>query len=317
MTQQGALGAAPWGLRRAFPAQIALAVAGLSAACGAAPRPTIPPHGPPLRIVALPSGSELSPEALTLALLEAQAIFVGERHDSEPDHRAQAWLVRALAARDPSLAVGVEMVQRPYQEALDLWSAGAIDDDALLARTEWSERWRLDFELYRPIFVAAREAGARLVALNAPRELTRAIARGGLESLDEATRATLPDLDLGVAAHREMVMAALAGHGADGHHGDGGGMDPAMLERFYLAQVVWDETMGEGVSRVLGAGDAPHRIVALAGRMHVQAGLGVPRCAARRVPGLRSVVVLPLTDEEARAEVGAETPAADYALVVE
>lgn len=252
-------------------------------------------------------------DSFVTALVEATAIYVGERHDSELDHRAQAWLVERIAERDPSLALGLEMVQRPFQGALDAWAAGTIDEETLLARTEWSTRWSLAFALYRPVLEAARRGGGRLVALNAPREWTRAIARGGLESLDGATRAELPELDLEAPAHRAMVLEALAEHGGHG----GGEMDPAMLERFYAAQVVWDETMGESVARVLSAPDAPHHVIVVAGRMHVQRGLGVPRCAARRVPGLSSVVVLPLTDEEARAEVGAETPLGDYALVVE
>ena len=288
----------------------------IASGCGPslAPGATMPERPGRPRIVALPTGTELDEAAFVAALLDVRAIYVGERHDSELDHRAQAWVVELVATRDPSIALGLEMVQRPFQGALDEWAAGTIDDAAFLARVEWDERWHLDFALYRPILLAARHVGGHFVALNAPREWTRPIARGGLESLDEATRAALPALDLDATEHRAMVLEGLSAH--PGHGGEAG-MDPAMLENFYVAQLVWDETMGEGVSRVLSALDAPHRMIVVAGRMHVQRGLGIPRCAARRMPELTSVVVLPLTEDEARAEIGSAAPLADYALVVE
>lgn len=299
-------------MRRARALLVAVALAG----CGPslAVHGTTPEPSDPMRIVALPSGTDLDEGAFLEALLGVRAIYVGERHDSELDHRAQAWVIERVASADPSLSVGLEMVQRPFQSALDEWTAGSIDDEALLTRVEWAERWRLDFALYRPLFVASRRAGGRLIALNAPREWTRPIARGGLEALDDVTRAALPELDLSSVAHRAMVAEALSGH--PGHGGEGG-MEPAMLERFYVAQVVWDETMGEGVARALSAPHAPHRMIVIAGRMHVQRALGIPRCAARRLPGLTSAVVLPLSADEARAEVGAATPLCDYAIVVE
>jgi len=132
-----------------------------------------------------------------------------------------------------------------------------------------------------PIFSSASASRLPLIALNARRELTRAIAREGLEALTPELRAELPELDTSDAEHRAMVTEALGGHE---------GMDPARLERFYLAQLTWDESMAEGVARTMSAPSPPHRIVVLAGRMHVQAGLGIPRRAARR--GITPFVVI-------------------------
>jgi hypothetical protein len=49
--------------------------------------------------------------------------------------------------------------------------------------------------------------------------------------------------------------------------------------------------------------------------MHVERGLGIPRCAARRRT-LRQLVVLPLTDAEIEAERRAPTGLADLAIRV-
>jgi len=79
----------------------------------------------------------------------------------------------------------------------------------------------------------------------------------------------------------------------------------------YLAQLVWDETMGSAVAEVLGAEGAPARMVVLAGRTHVWGGLGIPRRAARR-GAAPFVVVLPA----ARRELAELRDRCDYAWLV-
>lgn len=264
---------------------------------------------PRARIVALPSGEALSFDELVTRLLEARVVYVGEQHDREADHAAQRAIVEALHARDPSIALGLEMVQRPEQPTLDAFVSGAIDEAELLERLRWTERWGFDFALYRPMFALARAHRLPIIALNAPSELTRAVARGGLEALDDEQRARLPELDLTSAAHRAMVEEALRGHP---------GMTDDMLERFYAAQVVWDETMAEQVAAFLHRAD--WRLVVLAGAMHVQAGLGIPRRAARRGAGPQAIV-LPILESELDAALGpeagrAQEPIADFLWVI-
>jgi len=251
------------------------------------------------------SGAPATRAELREALLAARVIYVGESHDQAAHHAVQREVIATLLEADPSLAIGLEMVQRPYQAPLDGYVAGELDEAALLAGIEWSERWRLDFALYRPIFELARQHRARLVALNARRELTRAIARGGEESLDPTLRAELPaDMVRDDAEHRAFVLSLFGEHHAD--------MDPAMLERMLLAQLVWDETMGLTVAETMQTEGAPHRMVVLAGRAHVERGLGIPRRAERRGAGPR-VIVLPASAEE-RTELRG---ACDFAWIVD
>ena len=253
-------------------------------------------------IVRVSDGAPIALGTLAAELASARVIYVGERHDQALDHRVQLEVIRlVMSAGDQPVALGLEMVQRPYQDVLSAYAAGTIDEEALLTGTEWRERWRLDFALYRPLFALARERGSAIVALNAPREWTRAVGRGGLESLDAETRAQLPELDLTSEAHRTMVMGALEGHP---------GMDAAMLERMYTAQVIWDETMADSVARTLAATTEPTRMVVLAGAMHVQHGLGIPARAARRGAGPHRIVC-PITGDELGTDV------ADYGWIVE
>lgn len=284
-----------------------LGLATLLVACGGVQVTT--PSAPPdamLDAVRLPSGEPIDVDTLAALLAEAEVVYVGERHDAPADHAVQAALVRLIR---PTL-LGMEMFSRPVQGALDAYARGELDEATFVERTEWNERWGMPFELYADVVRSSRDVGARIIAINAPREWTRAISRAGLDGLPAEIRSALPELDLTNAAHRAMVMEALSGHSSHG----GVAMEPAALERFYLAQLVWDETMGESVARALS--DEPNaRMVVVAGRMHIQGGLGIPRCAGRRRP-IRSLVVLPLSDAEIDAELDAPSGIADLAIRV-
>ncbi|HJL16522.1 MAG TPA: ChaN family lipoprotein [Sandaracinaceae bacterium LLY-WYZ-13_1] len=282
------------------------ALLALGACGGASPRATTPaPAAPTPRLVDAATGEAVSFDAMIDALAGARVVYVGERHDQGVDHDLQRRVAEALLARDPSLALGFEMFQHPRQAALDAYVAGELDEAGMLERTEWETRWGFDFAMYRPLVRLGPERGVPLVGLNAPQELTRAVARGGLEGLDEAQREALPELILDDAAHRETILAALR------HHP---GMDEETLERFYTAQVIWDETMAERAAAFLARPDTPSRMVVFAGTMHVRRP-AIPARAARR-GATPHAIVLPLAASELEAALAADPPPADFLWVV-
>jgi len=253
----------------------------------------------PAALVDARTGRSIDPDSFFAALRTKQVVYVGERHDRPRDHGVQYSVLRQLHRDVPSLAIGMEMFQVPFQPALDDWSAGRIDETVLRRETEYDERWGFDFGLYRPMLEYARANGIEVVALNAPREVAFAVAQGGVESLDPELAATLPELDLENAAHRAMFDRAfdVGEHGAE-----------QTVDQYYQAQVVWDETMGARVAEVLSRSDGPETMIVFAGRVHVSGGLGVPDRAAKR--GAEPyVVVFPVTDSELEAEL--ELPQAE------
>jgi len=263
---------------------------------------------PPLVLVDASTGDELTLEALVARMQRARVVYVGERHDRPEDHAVQYALLRRLHAQEPSLAIGMEMFQVPFQEPLDDWSQGRIDEANLREGTEYDQRWGYDFGMYRPMLEYARSRGLRVVALNAPREVVFAVAQGGIEGLSDDVAASLPELDLEDAEHRALFDEAFDA----GQHEVVEGID-----RYYQAQVVWDETMGTRVADTLRSPEGPSRMIVFAGRVHVQGGLGIPRRAARR--GAEPfLVVMPVTEKELKAELKDDTgrPAADVFWVV-
>ena len=260
------------------------------------------------RIVATADGEEVTEAEMLTDLERAKVIYVGEVHDRSEDHAAQYRILRALYERHPSIALGMEMFQYPFQPVLDDWTAGRLDETNLRRRSEWDQRWGFDYSFYRPILEWTRSHAVPLVALNAPTEVTRTVASEGLEALSPEQREALPPLDLEDEAHRALVMAELGGahHGAD---------DEAALERFYTAQVVWDETMAERVAEAIERSDAPTRMVVFAGAMHVRAGLGIPNRAARRGAAPYRTVLVAADEDELDTLLEADPPAADYVLL--
>jgi uncharacterized iron-regulated protein len=128
----------------------------------------------------------------------------------------------------------------------------------------------------------------------------------GADALAPDEKKQLPQLQPGPAAHREMVREAYAQH-PKGRFGD------AKFERFYLAQLVWDETMAESVAAALAGPDAPRKLVVVAGEAHVRR-FAVPDRAARR--GIKPYLTLfPMLADDAVDAV--EDRAADVLWVHE
>ena len=207
------------------------------------------------------------------------------------------------------MVIGLEMVKRPFQSWLDRYVAGEIDEATMLEGTQWRRRWGFNFGLYRPILRYAREHKIPLVALNIKDEITRQVARQGLDSLSPEDRARVPEIDFSNADHRAMVRAVY-----DRHNMTGGKMT---FDNFYTAQLLWDETMATEVARVMTAADAPDTMVVLAGSGHVRYAFGIPSRAARRgVDAYKTV--LPVLLEKARAPLAemASDGVADYFWVM-
>lgn len=214
-------------------------------------------------------------------LHDTRVIFVGEQHDRFDHHLVQLAAVRAAHAANPDMAVGVEWIQRPFQQHLDDYVAGTISEAQMLARTEYFDRWRMDYRLYRPIFLYAREKGIPLIALNASRELTRAVSDKGIEGLPADMKKLLPrQIDRSNTDYHQRLRDLFAQHPATS----------SSFERFLDVQLIWDETMAETAASYLQKN--PQRsMVILAGNGHLAYGAGIPDRLQRRIQ-LSSVIVL-------------------------
>ncbi len=210
------------------------------------------------------------------------AVYVGEVHDRLPYHVNQLAAITALADAGHEVAIGLEMIQTPFQDVLDDYVAGRIDFEGMLARSEYYTRWGYDPRLYQPIFEFARRNNLPLVALNAAREVTVRVREVGLAGLAGDERAALPAvLTPPGVAYRALLEDVFRQH-EEAY--DGG------LERFIDVQLAWDETMGYTGARFL-AEHPDHVLVVLAGVQHVAHGHGIPHRLTRHVRASNTIVL--------------------------
>ncbi|MEM9504007.1 MAG: ChaN family lipoprotein [Cyanobacteria bacterium P01_E01_bin.43] len=209
-------------------------------------------------------------------LVAADVVYLGERHDSEVDHAAQLTIIEGLYAADPDMAIALEMFQRPFQPVIDRYLAGELSEAELVEQTEYLERWGFPWEFYAPFLRFARDHELPVLALNAPSEITRQVAREGLESLEEDDFRYIPpltEIDTSNDDYREFVAAAFGSHSGHGNFN---------FDNFFAAQVTWDETMALTISE-FKTSNPDTQVVVLAGNGHVIYGYGIPDRVARRL----------------------------------
>jgi uncharacterized iron-regulated protein len=240
-----------------------------------------------------------------------QVIYLGETHDQLTDHQRQLILLKSLHQQRPNMVIALEMVQQPYQSALDDYIAGKIDETTLQRRTEYAKRWGFDWSLYAPIFQWAKQENIPLLALNTPTEVTRKVSRQGLQSLTWPDRRFIPPLSeirTEPPAYRQMLQSIFS----TVHQGQGNTAQPNpaaiakqqdRFERFFQAQVLWDETMAARIAQQLR--QQPDKlVVVLAGQGHLVYRYGIPDRVERRIPNAiqQTVLLLSLDSEMPRQD---------------
>jgi len=215
-------------------------------------------------------------------LAEKRVVFVGEQHDRYEDHLNQLAVIAGLHEKGKDLAIGMEFFQQPFQPHLDAFVSGDISEKEMLRRTDYFERWRYDYRLYRPILRFAREHGIPVIALNLEREITEKVGDGGIESLSGEERARIPvEIDREDQAYRERVKAVFD------HHPQ---KENADFEHFLEVQLLWDEGMADRAARYLKENPGKSMVV-LAGTGHLEQGQGIPKRLLRRVPADSAIVL--------------------------
>ena len=224
-------------------------------------------------------GFTLPQQQIVTQLQTANVVYLGETHDREWDHQQQLTIIQALFKHNSKLAIGMEMFQRPTQPILDRYLAGNITAAELRQQSEFDKRWGFKWEYYAPILEFAKAQRLPLIALNTPTEITRKASKQGLESLTKAELQYIPpiaEIDRTNIEYRGMISASYQQHAGIVS------IASRSFDRFYTAQLLWDETMAERVANF--AKQNPDRqTIVLAGSSHIIYGYGIPDRVQRRL----------------------------------
>lgn len=224
----------------------------------------------------------------------ARVVYVGESHDEYSNHLTQLGIIQRLYAVNPNIAIGMEQFQQPFQKVLDQYIDGEIDEKDLIRRTEWMERWKFDYRLYRPILTYARKKKIPVIALNVSSEIVSKVSKSGIEALSDKDRMKVPSqIDYSDKAYRERLRKIFEKHAHK---------DKQSFDRFVQVQLLWDEGMAERAAEYLKT-NPKKQLVVLSGVGHLMYGSGIPKRVGRRVKA-KMAIILPGGDYEPLDGVG-------------
>ncbi|NJR73533.1 MAG: ChaN family lipoprotein [Scytonema sp. CRU_2_7] len=218
-------------------------------------------------------------EEMIRDIKQVNVVYLGEIHDNPEDHKKQLKILHELYNRNPKIAIAMEMFQRPYQKVVNQYLAGKLTEKELIEKSEYEKLWVFPWEYYAPILKFAKEKRLSVMALNTPSEITRKVSREGLESLTQYERKFIPllsEIRTDNEEYRQKLQTIFQQHQAASHG------NSADVEKFFQAQVLWDETMADGIAKFVKA-HPNYQVIVLAGQGHIIYGYGIPDRVARRL----------------------------------
>ncbi|MEO0334978.1 MAG: ChaN family lipoprotein, partial [Pseudomonadota bacterium] len=228
------------------------------------------------------SANSSSYEELVASLEPGTILLLGEIHDHEGHHESHSRILNELIAQGRSFHVGMEFFYYPSQPLVDEYIFGELSEQAFLEAVGWGS---LSFDFYRPKVLSPLETGGRTFAINAPRELTRSVAREGLENISSELRSLMPpNFEIGSEKYKERFREAVGGD----HFPD------ELLENYFAAQSIWDDTMAWQSLQAIENHPGQDIYVVVVGDFHVAFDGGLPdRLRAR---GAQRVVTVSHAD---------------------
>lgn len=235
---------------------------------------------------------EVFADDLSSAVLRADFVLLGERHDNVDHHRLQARLTATAMNVAPLPVVAWEMFDAEKQPEIDTFLAAHPKDARGLGEAVgWAKTGWPAWETYLPIAEAALARNAPIVAANFSSKLAKGLVFKGPASLPEGSFTRL-GLDVPLAPALE---ASLKEELADAHCGH---LPATHTDAMVLAQRARDATLTENL--VAGAAKAGGRGVLIAGAGHVRTDRGVGSLLAQKQPGKKivSVAFVEVADDE-------------------
>lgn len=222
-----------------------------------------------------PGGQRLTASDVLARAAKSSVVLLGETHDSAEHHRWQLQMIAALHAQRPNLVLGFESFPRRVQTALDRWVAGELSEAAFLAQSDWRNVWRMDPQLYLPLFHFARMNRIPMVALNVEQSLTREITQKGYDAVPPEKREGVGRPAPPTDAYLDWLVPIWAGHERPGGKPAKPDRNDPEFRRFVESQQTWDRAMAEVLAGAAKRPGAP-LVVGVMGNGHINHGYGVP-----------------------------------------
>ncbi len=222
-----------------------------------------------------PGGQRLTASDVLARAAKASVVLLGEAHDSAEHHRWQLQMIAALYAQRPNMVLGFESFPRRVQPALDRWVAGELSEADFFAQSDWRNVWRMDPQLYLPLFHFARMNRIPMVALNVESGLTREITQKGYDAVPADKREGVGRPAPPTDAYLDWLVPIWAGHERPGGKPAKADRNDPEFRRFVESQQTWDRAMAEVLDSATKRPGSP-LVVGVMGTGHINHGYGVP-----------------------------------------
>lgn len=249
-------------------------------------------------------------EVMLAALVQADVIFVGEQHGDPHTHRLEEALLDGLARRKTSPVVSLEMFERDVQGELDAYLAGRASEAEMVKASRPWPRYSTD---YRGLVERAKAQGWPVIAANVPRRIAQSVAKSGKDAVEQLTAGergfVASDIQCPLDRYYDRFVDTMRSHPAASPE-----QRRTMMERYYWAQCVKDETMAEAIAAAVQRRTVSGPVVHYNGAFHSDFRLGTVERTARRLPGKRLAVVsiLPADNIDTLSPSGEDLQRADY-----
>lgn len=200
----------------------------------------------------------------------ADYALLGETHDNPAHHEIQARLLERASRRAPAPALAMEQIDLEYQAAVDAAREKGATPAAIAEAGHVNKGWQ--WKRYEPLVAFALASGERILAANYSRARSREVMARGLQALGEDESKRL-GIEAAWSPERNAKLRALI---VEGHCGQ----DDPVVDSVVSIQRVRDALMADAILQ------AP-RAVAIIGRGHARADVGVPLYLAQRAPDKR------------------------------
>ncbi len=229
----------------------------------------------PVAAWVIPGGKPVPGNDIIARASQQSVVLLGETHDSAEHHRWQLQSLAALHALRPDMVIGFEMFPRRVQPALDRWIQGDISAEEFLSASDWKNVWRVDPELYMPLFHFARMNRIPMVALNVDQKLTKEVTAKGFDAIPEERREGVTPAAAPSAAYVDFLLGVYREHEWDDKKKPEASPEDPEFRRFVESQQLWDRAMAQSLAEAAARPSGP-LVVGIMGSGHIWHGWGVP-----------------------------------------
>lgn len=249
------------------------------------------------------SGKTTNWSKVVAACADADVVLFGEQHDDAIAHWFQLLLLEELQKRDSTkVTLGMEMLERDQQWAVDLFETGAIDEEKLEDTTKMWSNFHTD---YLPSVRFAVQHHLPVTATNIPRRYASMVFKKGVASLDtlspeiKSWMAPLPfPVDTSLSQYRELVKMGIEMHAS--------GLN------FATAQAIKDATMAHFI---LSAWKPGLHFLHLNGAYHSDFHQSVEWYLKQQNPSLKVVTISTISQSQLKKLDSENREKADFILV--